>query len=98
MSKSASSTDWRLDAVAGLNLGFTAVAVVAAWLVVRHIGILPDGTRLYVPPMYAEEEQRNVLKDQLEARGVEQAAVEGSADPKGNTSVSHNTQADQKDV
>ena len=50
-----SSTSLRLDATAGINLGLCAVAIPPAWLVVRKVGITPDGTYLYRPPVYTEE-------------------------------------------
>ena len=56
------STSWRLDAVAGLNMAQWAVSVLPAWLVVRRIGVLQDGTRVHEARTYAGEEERERLK------------------------------------
>ncbi|CAO1635379.1 unnamed protein product [Parajaminaea phylloscopi] len=49
LSYGINATSWRLDAVAGLNFGFYAICLVPAWIVIRNIGILPDGTKIYAP-------------------------------------------------
>ena len=38
------------------------IGVIAAWFVVKDVGILPDGTKLYKPPIYATEEDRKELE------------------------------------
>ena len=56
------STSWRLDAVAGLNTAQWALSIVPAWLVVRKIGILDDGTKIHEARTYAGEQEREELK------------------------------------
>lgn len=63
-----SSTSLRLDAVASINLIQCVIGIVAAWSVVKDVGILPDGTKLFRPPMYATTEDRQ----KLESRGQEE--------------------------
>lgn len=58
------------------------LAFAGAWFVVKKVGILKDGTKLYVPPMYADYEQRELLKANLESQGVAPEAVEGATDIK----------------
>lgn len=63
LSYGINATSWRLDAVAGLNFGFYGLCLLPAWLVIRNIGILPDGTKLYAPlartgESAAEQQQR----------------------------------------
>lgn len=70
------STAWPLFAVASLNLGFCVVGVVTAWFVVKGVGILADGTRIYTPPMYAEEQDRQAIVQ--DATG-DKVAVVGTA-------------------
>jgi hypothetical protein len=57
--------------VASLNLGFTIIGIIPAWFVVRNIGILADGTRIYKPAMYATKDER----EELDGKGVEQVAA-----------------------
>lgn len=61
------STSLRLDAVASINLIQCVIGVVAAWFVVKDVGILPDGTKLFRPPIYATEDDRK----ELETKGNE---------------------------
>ncbi|GAC98435.1 hypothetical protein PHSY_006029 [Pseudozyma hubeiensis SY62] len=64
VSYGVNSTSWRLDAVAGLNTAQWAVSVLPAWLVVRKIGILGDGTKIHEARTYAGEEERKKLKEE----------------------------------
>lgn len=59
-----SSTTWRLDSVASLNLGLCVLGIVPAWFVVRKVGILADGTKIFKPALYATQEDRLVLEKQ----------------------------------
>lgn len=68
------STSWPYYAVCSLNLAFTFVGVIFAWPVIRKTGILSDGTYLYQPPIYADDEEREKFKQQIE----DQAAVVGT--------------------
>ncbi|UZJ51440.1 hypothetical protein CBS101457_000760 [Exobasidium rhododendri] len=56
------STSWRLDAIASLNLGFTVAGIIPAWFVVRSVGVLADGTKIFKPAIYATKEDREVLE------------------------------------
>ncbi|KDN52779.1 hypothetical protein K437DRAFT_148006 [Tilletiaria anomala UBC 951] len=58
------STSLRLDAVAGINMGLWVIAIIPAWLVVRKLGITPDGTHIHQYAIYARSEQRKELVDQ----------------------------------
>lgn len=62
VSYGVNSTSWRLDAVAGLNAAQWAVSILPAWLVIRKIGVLDDGTKIHEPRTYAAEEDRVKLK------------------------------------
>lgn len=64
MSYGINSTSLRLDAVAGINLAQWAIAIVPAWLVVRKLGILQDGTKIHSFAIYARKEQRAELVKQ----------------------------------
>ncbi|EST08703.1 Ion channel regulatory protein, UNC-93 [Kalmanozyma brasiliensis GHG001] len=57
------STTLRLDAVAGINTAQWALSILPAWLVVKKIGILDDGTKIHEARTYAAEEDRKGLKD-----------------------------------
>lgn len=61
------STTLRLDAVAGINFGLLAIALPPAWLVVRKVGILEDGTKLVKFPIYAEDDEQ---REELAKSGV----------------------------
>ncbi|MCO5565897.1 hypothetical protein L7F22_019572 [Adiantum nelumboides] len=69
------STSWPYYAVCSLNLAFTFVGVIFAWPVVSKTGILSDGTYLYQPPIYGEDEEREAIKKEVE----DPAAVVGTA-------------------
>lgn len=56
------STSIRLDAVAGINTAQWALSILPAWLVVKKIGILDDGTKIHEPRTYAADEDRKQLK------------------------------------
>ena len=62
VSYGVNSTSWRLDAVAGINVGQWAVSILPAWLVVRKIGVLKDGTKIHEARTYAGEVEREQLK------------------------------------
>ncbi|PWY97820.1 hypothetical protein BCV70DRAFT_228386 [Testicularia cyperi] len=62
VSYGVNSTSFRLDAVAGLNFGQFALSIIPAWLVIRKIGILEDGTKIHYPRTYAKEHDRDKLK------------------------------------
>lgn len=62
VSYGVNSTSFRLDAVAGLNAAQWAISILPAWLVIRTIGILPDGTKIHEPRTYAAESDRQQLK------------------------------------
>ncbi|CDU22059.1 uncharacterized protein SPSC_00689 [Sporisorium scitamineum] len=62
VSYGVNSTSWRLDAVAGLNAAQWAVSILPAWLVVRNVGVLGDGTRIHEARTYAGEDERQKLK------------------------------------
>lgn len=49
------------------------IGIVAAWFVVKDVGILPDGTKLYKPPMYATIEDRQELERQGQAEVLAKA-------------------------
>ncbi|KAK0533272.1 hypothetical protein OC834_002305 [Tilletia horrida] len=69
------STGFRLDAVAGINMGLWGICLLPAWIVIRKIGILADGTRVHHLRTVAPEEKRAELK----AAGVEVAAHDHGA-------------------
>lgn len=56
LSYGINSTGWRLDAVAGLNFGFWGICLVPAWLVIRNVGILEDGTKIHEPLAHVGED------------------------------------------
>lgn len=62
VSYGVNSTSFRLDAVAGLNTAQWALSILPAWLVIRKVGILADGTKIHEPRTYAAEEDRKKLK------------------------------------
>lgn len=62
VSYGVNSTGFRLDAVAGINMAQYAICIIPAWLVVRKIGILEDGTKIHEARTYADENEREQLK------------------------------------
>ena len=62
VSYGVNSTGWRLDAVAGLCTAQWALSVLPAWLVIRKIGVLHDGTKIHEPRTYAAQDERSKLK------------------------------------
>lgn len=62
VSYGVNSTSFRLDAVAGLNTAQWALSILPAWLVVKKIGVLDDGTKIHEARTYAAEEDRKQLK------------------------------------
>ncbi|KAK0561337.1 hypothetical protein OC861_005865 [Tilletia horrida] len=69
------STGFRLDAVAGINMGLWGVCLIPAWLVVRNVGITADGTHVHSLRSVAPDRKRSALK----AAGVEVAAHDHGA-------------------
>ncbi|KAJ1035878.1 hypothetical protein NDA13_000536 [Ustilago tritici] len=76
VSYGVNSTNWRLDAAAGLNAAQWAISVFPAWLVVRKIGVLSDGTKIRENRTYAGEEERKKLKQS----GLETAEYDRKGD------------------
>ncbi|EPQ28045.1 uncharacterized protein PFL1_04372 [Pseudozyma flocculosa PF-1] len=76
VSYGVNSTGLRLDAVAGINMAQWAICLVPAWLVIRKLGILADGTRIHEARIYAPEEKREALKKS----GIREAEHDGTGD------------------
>lgn len=76
VSYGVNSTSWRLDAVAGLNTAQWAVSLLPAWLVVKKIGVLEDGSKIHQARTYAGEEEREKLKQS----GLETAEYDRKGD------------------
>ncbi|CAD6887778.1 unnamed protein product [Tilletia controversa] len=73
------STGFRLDAVAGINMGLWGICLLPAWIVVRKVGITADGTHVHSLRTVAPEDKRA----QLKAAGVKTAAHDhGATDAK----------------
>lgn len=71
------STKLRLDAVGGINIAQCVLSIPLAWEVVRKTGILPDGTKLVKPRIYAvDDEQR---KDLVQKYMLDVTDVKGTA-------------------
>ncbi|KAL9938388.1 hypothetical protein V8E36_003011 [Tilletia maclaganii] len=75
LSYGINSTGFRLDAVAGINMGLWGLCLLPAWVVIRKIGITADGTHVHSLRSVAPEEKRAELK----AAGVEVAAHDHGA-------------------
>lgn len=56
------STSLRLDAVAGINAGQFMLGTIPAWLAIRKLGALKDGTMIHAQRTYATEEDRRELR------------------------------------
>ncbi|KAL9938394.1 hypothetical protein V8E36_003017 [Tilletia maclaganii] len=69
------STGFRLDAVAGINMGLWGLCLIPAWVVVSKVGITADGTHVHSLRTVAPEEKRAELK----AAGIEVAAHDHGA-------------------
>ncbi|KAE8211541.1 hypothetical protein CF327_g4722 [Tilletia walkeri] len=69
------STGFRLDAVAGINMGLWGICLLPAWIIVRQVGITADGTHVHSLRTIAPEEKRAKLK----AAGVKVAAHDHGA-------------------
>lgn len=63
--------------MAAINLFLCLLGVFFGWFVVRSVGILADGSLIYAPPMYANEEERLQIAEKA-ADQSDIAAVAGT--------------------